>query len=375
MDAIAQAGASGKTAGPARAAVRSIGKAEEKGFREAMELKLKGRGEDAIKPVETAKKGKDAEKKVDDRSETAGAFGVDVQAAEGADAAKAVVSVGVVSLPAVGSAAVASAELPGSGVAKTSARKIERGTNAPVVAKKEESGVKGEGLHAEDKGTTGLAGVTAKPDAATKEMTAPLVSAVAALGGSLATRSPMVAAVKSSLKAPTETATVVHAGATPREEVHMLAAAPNVLEVGLASGAHGWLRVRAELGTGGELSAQVVTASAGAAESLHRELPALAAYLASEQVGLSSLTVNATEAGAGAQDAAMSSGAGWDGSGSDGGGSARDGSRAGDGQATVAMSSDDGSGFEALAVGLGGPGFGIGTLRAAGSGGWLSVRV
>ena len=93
------------------------------------------------------------------------------------------------------------------------------------------------------------------------------------------------------------------------EEVHTLEAMPHALEVGLSAGAHGWLRVRAEMATDGEVSAQVIAGSAAAAAGLHKELPALTAFLADEKVGLTSLVVTAAERSSGTADAAMGSNA------------------------------------------------------------------
>ncbi|QHN03916.1 hypothetical protein FTO74_11455 [Granulicella sp. WH15] len=80
-------------------------------------------------------------------------------------------------------------------------------------------------------------------------------------------------------------------GAIPAHET--LSATPNVLEVGVASGTHGWVRVRAELQpASGEVMASVVANSSASAESLHRQLPALTAYLASERLDVSSVVVH-----------------------------------------------------------------------------------
>ncbi len=84
------------------------------------------------------------------------------------------------------------------------------------------------------------------------------------------------------------------------EDARTLTATAQVLEVGVASGTHGWLRVRAEMGSGGEVAASVVANSAEAVQSLHRELPGLSAYLAREQVGVASVAV--TSAGVPAQE-------------------------------------------------------------------------
>jgi len=74
-----------------------------------------------------------------------------------------------------------------------------------------------------------------------------------------------------------------------------LVATQNVLEVGITGGAHGWLRIRAELGQTGEVTASLVASNAGAADMLHKQLGALSAFLKSESVGVSSLAVTAPE--------------------------------------------------------------------------------
>jgi hypothetical protein len=90
---------------------------------------------------------------------------------------------------------------------------------------------------------------------------------------------------------------------TPR----MLAATPTSLEVGIQNGTHGWLKVRAEMADGGVVNASVSAASSAGQEMLHRELPALTAYLQQEKVTVNAVTVHAASA-AGA-DARSSSGA------------------------------------------------------------------
>ena len=168
--------------------------------------------------------------------------------------------------------------------------------------------------------------------------------------------------------APATAAEVLEAAAaTPHraEQASLMAAAPGVLEVGLASTTHGWLRVRAELDESGQVSAQVLTASAGAAENLHKKLPAMTAYLATEQVGLSSLAVHAMEQSAGTQESGL-------GGGSDANAQSRQ------------QQTDTSAGHPAQASGdayetafvSGLPAFWAGTgFGGAGSGGWLSVRV
>jgi hypothetical protein len=162
-------------------------------------------------------------------------------------------------------------------------------------------------------------------------------------------------------------------GVSQATDLKTLVATPNVLEVGIASGSHGWLRVRAEFGQMGEVAASVVAASPGAAVGLHKELPALSAYLAGEQVGVSSLVVNAAEKGAGAQDAALNNGAGGA-AGSQDGTSQRNkhvpGSTPTPGGSEVEISeltSDAGPGVGGINLPA--------LLQVNGSGSWLSVRV
>ena len=168
-------------------------------------------------------------------------------------------------------------------------------------------------------------------------------------------------------------AQTVSEGGSQATDLKTLVATPNVLEVGIASGSHGWLRVRAEFGQMGEVAASVVAASDGAAQGLHKELPALSAYLVGERVGVSSLVVNAAEKGAGAQDATLNSGAG--GAAGSQAGSNKRGGDVPSGQTSVVGSEIENSGGDSDA------GFTIApvnlprALHANGSGGWLSVRV
>jgi hypothetical protein len=79
---------------------------------------------------------------------------------------------------------------------------------------------------------------------------------------------------------------------TPR----MLAATPTSLEVGIQNGTHGWLKVRAEMADGGVVNASVSAASSAGQEMLHRELPALTAYLQQEKVAVNAVVVHAPSA-------------------------------------------------------------------------------
>ena len=150
------------------------------------------------------------------------------------------------------------------------------------------------------------------------------------------------------------------------DEPRMLFAGTRKLEVGVDGGVHGWLRVRAELGHGGEVTASLIAPTASAAAGLGREMGALSAYLKTEALGVSSLQV--TTAGRSAGMSGSEAGAN-PGSGS----STRDGGR------------NAGSGMRALGIGPGNRDLSSSTLEGSsaaivaasrmGSGSWLSVRV
>jgi len=153
-------------------------------------------------------------------------------------------------------------------------------------------------------------------------------------------------------------------------DLRTLVATPNVLEVGVDSGTHGWLRVRAEMGQMGQVTASVTAASSGAAEGLHKELPAISAYLAGERVGVSSLVVNAADKGAATQDALARSDAGTQTGTQDGG---RQRGQV-DQNVTRQAASDTLDDVPELDFGMSGTNVPM-TIQPNGSGGWLSVRV
>lgn len=71
----------------------------------------------------------------------------------------------------------------------------------------------------------------------------------------------------------------------PVAEPHRtLLATPTALEVGVQSGTQGWVRIRAEVGGDGQVSASLAANTAGGRESLHNQLPALNAFLHGEAV-------------------------------------------------------------------------------------------
>jgi hypothetical protein len=73
-----------------------------------------------------------------------------------------------------------------------------------------------------------------------------------------------------------------------------LVATPTTLEVGIASGTHGWLKIRAEMTGGGVVNASLSTGTSTGQEMLHKELPSLTAYLQSERVAINTVVVQPT---------------------------------------------------------------------------------
>ena len=63
-------------------------------------------------------------------------------------------------------------------------------------------------------------------------------------------------------------------------------ASSSTLEVGVPSGTHGWVRIRAEIHDGGLVHATLSARSTSGQEMLHRELPGLTRFLASEHVAV-----------------------------------------------------------------------------------------
>jgi hypothetical protein len=84
----------------------------------------------------------------------------------------------------------------------------------------------------------------------------------------------------------------------------LLTATPTSLEVGIQNGTHGWLKVRAEMTDGGVVNASVSAASSAGQEMLHRELPALTAFLQEEKVAVNAVVVHAAGTGAASSNSA-----------------------------------------------------------------------
>ena len=97
--------------------------------------------------------------------------------------------------------------------------------------------------------------------------------------------------IAGTVPAPVATAHVQAESLPQLGDAHTLTATPQALEVGVATGTHGWLRVRAEIGASGQVAASVVATTPAAAEALHRSLPALRDYLAQERVGVDTVAV------------------------------------------------------------------------------------
>lgn len=148
-----------------------------------------------------------------------------------------------------------------------------------------------------------------------------------------------------------------------------LAVTPTSIEVGVADGTHGWLKIRAEIADGGAVNTSLSTSSSAGQEMLHRELPSLTAFLQSEHVEVNTVVVQPTLAGSAGS---MNSFAGASG----GHGQSPQGNTQGDGRqsptnttsnharASVLYSGpSDAGGEEALSSGF-----------FAGGGNWLSVR-
>jgi hypothetical protein len=157
--------------------------------------------------------------------------------------------------------------------------------------------------------------------------------------------------------------------ASPNEMPRMLTATPTALEVGIQNGTHGWLKVRAEMADGGVVNASISAASSTGQEMLHRELPALGAYLQQEKVAVNTIVVHAPLA-AGVEPRSST---GMD---SAGGGAPPGGHDGGERQQSVRKAILDGSGEATTYQSLRGVdedgSLSLATYASGGS--WLSVR-
>jgi hypothetical protein len=147
-----------------------------------------------------------------------------------------------------------------------------------------------------------------------------------------------------------------------------IVATPSTLEVGVANGTQGWLKIRAELTDTGSVKAALSSTSAAGEQMLHRELPALSGFLDQERLSVSSLVVHHTAESSGLF------------AGSDNGGGARgqqpqgDAAHPGDQRRSAsAANGEGGSPLEGLSEAQQQSEALVSAVRSSG-GGWLSVR-
>jgi hypothetical protein len=166
------------------------------------------------------------------------------------------------------------------------------------------------------------------------------------------------------------------------EVPQVLESGPARLDVGVFDGTHGWLRIRAELGTGGSVNA-TLTAGATAHDSLRAVLPEMASYLQSEAVSVNRIALHRAAAGSNGMGTAA---------GQQNDDAPRQGAAGGQAQNSGSSSKEDLPATErgearpvitasrdAVGAWSGGvpamPGLGVGSGMLAGSrGSWLNVR-
>jgi hypothetical protein len=158
----------------------------------------------------------------------------------------------------------------------------------------------------------------------------------------------------------------------PVEAAHKtLMATPTSLEVGVANGTHGWLKIRAEIADGGAVNTSLSTSSPSGQEMLHRELPSLAAYLKSEHVAVNTVVIQPMVA-----TGSDPRGSFAEASGSQQGQAQQSGGQGREGQQSQANSAPAATGANALysSSGVGGDDESFSATSYAQGGGWLSVR-
>jgi hypothetical protein len=79
----------------------------------------------------------------------------------------------------------------------------------------------------------------------------------------------------------------------------IVAATATTLEVGIPGGTHGWLKIRAEMGSGGEVTAALSSSSSSGQAMLRRELPALSSFLQEERLTVHTVVLDKVATGAG----------------------------------------------------------------------------
>jgi hypothetical protein len=168
----------------------------------------------------------------------------------------------------------------------------------------------------------------------------------------------------------------------------LITAGPTRLEVGTLDGTHGWVQVRAELGTGGDVKASL-TGSAAAHEALRAAVPGLAGYLQTEAVSVSGIAVHRAGGGNGAGLTQNGGGTSADGQsgrgqgqGGDSGGSGKDSSAGGVyGSRSEAVQIAGVGGVSSYVDGMGSnvaaqfAGGGLLGFTGGDSGNWVSVTV
>ncbi len=170
------------------------------------------------------------------------------------------------------------------------------------------------------------------------------------------------------------------AGAQVGESHRTLLSTPTTLEVGVQSGTQGWLRIRAEVGDQGAVNASLAAGTSGGSSLLHSQLPALNAFLHSEQMAVTTTVVERGSlpggglgsGGLGSPDQSGSNGSLLQGGGAQGDGGRQESSQ----QAARLSASDSARGYDARNRVSGVEGASSGRTSASEeSGRWLNVRV
>ncbi len=147
----------------------------------------------------------------------------------------------------------------------------------------------------------------------------------------------------------------------------VLQTSSSALEVGLPHGAHGWVKIRAELDDGGLVHATLSARSLSGQEMLHRELPGLTRFLEAEHVAVQPLVTERSST------PGLDTGQGSNGSAADAQSGQKHQGGALSGLADPLTRGSDGAEQDnTLTGGMTDAGR---LLRSSGSGSWLNVRV
>lgn len=172
------------------------------------------------------------------------------------------------------------------------------------------------------------------------------------------------------MQAGTSAGTGTFGGAQVDAAPRTLSASPTALEVGVPNGTHGWLKIRAEMTSGGVVDASLSTSSSSGQEMLHRELPSLTTYLQNEHVAVNTVVVQPS-GGAGAGFPGLAGGMNHDGR-----GQAQSGSQGGESRqetASAVLNHTESARSYLSVPGIGGDDLLL-PASYAGGGSWLSVR-